>query len=147
MKIANVIIDGKTRQVDKGFSYRIPAELEDKARVGVRVRVPFGRGDRHEIGYVIKVEEKENNGKIKEIAEVLDEAPLFDREKLVEAYWIKNRYFSTFADAIKLFLPPGQAPAHISISPARTETWLWRSATWRLCATSVPRLWSGSWIF
>ena len=107
MKIANVIIDGKTRQVDKGFSYRIPAELEDKARVGVRVRVPFGRGDRHEIGYVIKVEEKENNGKIKEIAEVLDEAPLFDREKLVEAYWIKNRYFSTFADAIKLFLPPG----------------------------------------
>ena len=113
MKIANVIIDGKTRQVDKGFSYRIPEGLDSAVSVGVRVRVPFGRGDRHEIGYVIKVEEKENSGKIKEIMQVLDDAPLFDREKLVEAYWIKNRYFSTFADSIKLFLPPGSA-AHLT---------------------------------
>ncbi|MBQ7036452.1 MAG: primosomal protein N' [Clostridia bacterium] len=116
MKIANIIIDGKTRQVDKGFSYRIPEKLENIARVGVRVRVPFGAGDRHEIGYVIKVEEKETGGKIKDIAAVLDDAPLFDREKLVEAYWIKNRYFSTFADAIKLFLPPG--------SGARLTEWV-----------------------
>ncbi len=113
MKIAKIIIDGKTRQVDKGFSYRIPEALEKAVCVGVRVRVPFGGGDRHEIGFVIKVENQENAENLKEIAAVLDDSPLFDREKLVEAYWIKNRYFSTFADAIKLFLPPGSG-AHLT---------------------------------
>ena len=109
MKVASVIIDSRTRQVDKGYSYRIPDALHASVVVGVRVRVPFGGGNRHEVGYVIKVEEQEGTAKIKEIAEVLDVAPLFNREKLLEAYWIKNRYFSTFADAIKLFLPPGSA--------------------------------------
>ncbi len=109
MKAASVIIDGRTRQVDKSFSYRIPEALLDSVFVGVRVRVPFGGGNRHEVGYVIKVEEIPENEKIKDIAQVLDSLPLFDREKLLEAYWIKNRYFSTFADAIKLFLPPGSA--------------------------------------
>ncbi len=107
MKVASVIIDSRTRQVDKGYSYRIPEAFLASVVVGVRVRVPFGGGNRHEVGYVIKVEEQEISEKIKDIAEVLDTAPLFNREKLLEAYWIKNRYFSTFAEAIKLFLPPG----------------------------------------
>ena len=104
LKTASVIIDSRIRQVDKGFSYRIPDALSASVRVGVRVRVPFGGGNRQAIGYVIKVEEGDKNENCKEIAEVLDEAPLFDREKLLEAYWIKNRYFSTFAGA-----PPGFA--------------------------------------
>ncbi len=107
MRLASVIIDGRTRQVDKGFSYRVPAFLLSQVQVGVRVRVPFGGGNRHEVGYVIKVENTECDEELKEIREVLDTTPLFDREKLLEAYWIKNRYFSTFSDAIKLFLPPG----------------------------------------
>ncbi len=109
MKAASVIIDGKTRQVDKAFTYRIPEALSDAVVVGVRVRVPFGGGNRHEVAYVIKVWECGDDDKVKDIVEVLDAFPLFDREKLLEAYWIKNRYFSTFADAVKLFLPPGSA--------------------------------------
>ncbi len=107
MRAASVIIDGKTRQVDKDFTYRVPEELWDAVVVGVRVRVPFGGGNRHEVAFVIKVWECTDDEKVKDIAEVLDQTPLFDREKLLEAYWIKNRYFSTFADAVKLFLPPG----------------------------------------
>ncbi len=107
MKTASVILDSRTRQVDKSFSYRIPDALLASARVGVRVRVPFGGGNRQEIGFVIKVEDTAADPAMKEIVAVLDDAPLFDREKLMEAYWIKNRYFSTFSDAIKLFLPPG----------------------------------------
>jgi len=109
LRAASVIIDGKTRQVDKDFTYRVPEELWDAVVVGVRVRVPFGGGNRHEVAFVIKVWECTDDEKVKDIAEVLDQTPLFDREKLLEAYWIKNRYFSTFADAVKLFLPPGSA--------------------------------------
>ena len=107
MKVASIVIDGKTRQVDKEYTYRIPDSLSDAVRVGVRVRVPFGGGNRHEIGFVIKVFICAEEQNIKDVMSVLDAEPLFDRGKLLEAYWIKNRYFSTFADAIKLFLPPG----------------------------------------
>lgn len=110
--------------MDKGFSYRIPAALEKTVEVGIRVRVPFGGGNRHEVGFVIKTEEGSADEKIKDIAEVLDAVPLFNREKLLEAYWIKNRYFSTFADAIKLFLPPG--------STAKLTEWV------RLLKNDVP---------
>jgi len=109
LKAASVIIDGKTRQVDKSYTYRIPDSLSDAVMVGVRVRVPFGGGNRHEVGFVIKVFDCEEDHNIKDVSAVLDASPLFDREKLLEAYWIKNRYFSTFVDAIKLFLPPGSA--------------------------------------
>lgn len=109
MIIASVIIDGRTRQVDKAFSYRVPQSLAAEVEVGVRVRVPFGGGNRHEVAYVIKVENKAWTEEIKDVQEVLDAAPLFDRQKLLEAYWIKNRYFSTFSEAIKLFLPPGSS--------------------------------------
>ncbi len=109
LKVAKVVIDNRTRQVDKAFTYRIPEALRDTVMVGVRVRVPFGAGNRHVIGFVTKVEECPEHSDMKDIAEVLDETPIFDREKLLEAYWIKNRYFSTFGDAIKLFLPPGHA--------------------------------------
>lgn len=95
--------------MDRDYTYRIPEAFEESVSVGVRVRVPFGGGNRHEVGFVIKVCEQNEDDKVKDIAEVLDTAPLFDREKLLEAYWIKNRYFSTFAEAIKLFLPPGSA--------------------------------------
>ncbi len=106
---ANVIIDSLAKPVDRGFSYRVPEALCKEVVVGVRVRVPFGAGNRQEIGYIIKVEKTEENAELKDILEVLDKKPLFDRNILLEAYHIKNRYFAPFSAAIKLFLPPGSA--------------------------------------
>ena len=71
MRAASVIIDGKTRQVDKDFTYRVPEELWDAVVVGVRVRVPFGGGNRHEVAFVIKVWECTDDEKVKDIAEVI----------------------------------------------------------------------------
>ena len=32
--------------IDKPYDYRVPAELRDKVLPGIRVMVPFGRGNR-----------------------------------------------------------------------------------------------------
>ncbi|MDD6308120.1 MAG: primosomal protein N' [Clostridia bacterium] len=109
MKIASVIMDSGARPLDRGFSYSVPSCLDDAVMVGVRVRVPFGAGNRQAVAYVIKVSEAEEEENLKAIAEVLDAKPLFDRNILLEAYWIKNRYFVPFSVALKLFLPPGSS--------------------------------------
>lgn len=107
MRIASVVIDSNTKKTDKIFDYSIPAVLHDTAVFGVRVFVPFGKSDKKTLGYIIKTYDGEPEFNLKEILSVIDEKPIFNRKTLLEAYWIKNRFFSSFCDAIKLFLPPG----------------------------------------
>ena len=40
---ADVLVELKTKKIDKTFTYLIPDELKDKICVGIRVLVPFGR--------------------------------------------------------------------------------------------------------
>ncbi len=105
MKIASVVIDSTVRRVDKIFDYIIPENLQ-KAQVGMRVKVPFSGKNRKESGYIIKIYEKEKEN-LKEIEEILDKEPFLTRERIFEAYWIKERYFCTFAEALRLFMPAG----------------------------------------
>ncbi len=72
MKFASIIVDINTKSLDKIFYYSIPANLEDKVKIGMRVNLPFGKGNRAIQGYIIDIFDflKENAG-IKDIA--LDE--------------------------------------------------------------------------
>ena len=44
--IAKIIVDNKSKQVDKPFDYLVPKELEGKIKIGSRVLVPFSSGNR-----------------------------------------------------------------------------------------------------
>ena len=50
--IAKVVINSKTRATDRLFDYNIPKELENKISVGMRVKVPFGRSNKHTEAYI-----------------------------------------------------------------------------------------------
>ena len=43
--IAKVIVDVPLMQTDKPYSYQIPSEFEDMVEAGMRVHVPFGKGN------------------------------------------------------------------------------------------------------
>lgn len=109
--IARVVVDAGTLFVDRIFDYAVPRTLLDSAAVGVRVEVPFGAGNKRYVGFIIALSKESSGGvaleKIKDICAVIDDKPLFTRQRLLEAYWLKTRYFCTFADALKLFLPQG----------------------------------------
>lgn len=106
--IVKVCVDARTSYVDRIFEYSVPKALRDKVKVGARVEVPFGGGNKRYIGYILPGEGS-GGRELKEIIRVVDEEPLIDTARLREAYRIGLRYFSTFAEAIKLFLPPGTA--------------------------------------
>ncbi|WP_161949529.1 hypothetical protein, partial [Streptococcus suis] len=44
--LAQIIVDVPLMQTDQAYSYRIPSDLEEGLMVGVRVHVPFGKGNR-----------------------------------------------------------------------------------------------------
>ncbi|MFR9374437.1 hypothetical protein ACLVUA_12980, partial [Streptococcus pneumoniae] len=53
MALAKIIVDVPLMQTDQPYSYRIPEEFEGMLEVGMRVHVPFGKGNRLIQGIVL----------------------------------------------------------------------------------------------
>ncbi|MGM0395801.1 MAG: primosomal protein N' [Bacillota bacterium] len=108
MSFAEIIIDHKSSSVDKQFTYRIPPELEDEARTGVRVVVPFGRYNKPMMGIMVgKNKDSHISNRIKDIIRVLDDKPLISEKRLKLAKWIKDEYLCTGIESLQPILPPG----------------------------------------
>ncbi len=57
-KICAVAIAASTFSIDKLYDYTLPSALVQKANIGCRVLVPFGRGNRHIEGIILAFREK-----------------------------------------------------------------------------------------
>ena len=102
--VAEVIIDIKSRQVNKSFDYHIPAYLEDILQVGFRVSVPFGNTIR--MGYIINIKEESNyNKKIKDIIDTIDVTNIFSDEFIELGKYIAENYFTFYAKAFDSMIP------------------------------------------
>lgn len=104
--IAQVVIDCVTNVFDKEYSYAIPENLIDKAKVGCRVTVPFGRSNQKRIGMIVGFS-GESSKKLKEIYDVTDNEPVLNDEMLKLVKSIAERTFCTFFDVVKAILPTG----------------------------------------
>ena len=62
MAIAKIIVDVPLMQTDQPYSYRIPEEFEGMLEVGMRVHVPFGKGNRLIQGIVLGLESQSDEG-------------------------------------------------------------------------------------
>ena len=110
-KYALVIIDISRRGLDRPFSYLVPDNLRDRVRAGSIVMVPFGKGNTLRKGYVAGFSDNTDvpDEKIKEIAETVEPARGYTLEDDSEFYlrlaaWMKNRYGSTMATAMRTVL-------------------------------------------
>jgi primosomal protein N' (replication factor Y) len=91
--VARVVIN---RPLETTFDYLVPDALREQLQPGERVRVPFGGGNQHLIGYCVEVgpftqligPERSKNGsppKLKSIDGVLDREPLLTPRMLEHA--------------------------------------------------------------
>ena len=53
--IARVAVSAATYAIDKPYDYLIPERLIPKVRTGVRVTVPFGKGNKTREGFILAV--------------------------------------------------------------------------------------------
>ncbi|MBR0535475.1 MAG: primosomal protein N' [Clostridia bacterium] len=107
---ALVAVEGLVYHFDAPYSYKIPFELEEKAKAGCRVMVPFGNANKKKQGLILSVKpllEADNAMKLKNISSVLDDKPLFDEERLQLVTWLKENTFCTLFEAAKAMLPAG----------------------------------------
>ena len=101
---AGVAVSAAVFAIDKPYSYKIPDGM--RVLAGMRVMVPFGRGNRRCEGIVLQTAEGDD-AKLKPIERVLDEEPVLDERRLRLAAFIRERCFCTFYEAARAILPAG----------------------------------------
>ena len=103
MQIAKIAMEAATYAIDKPYSYGVPAGMD--VSVGCRVLVPFGRGNRTSEGIVLSLDEGLPDGPLKTVRLNLDGVPVISPREIKLAFWMRQRYFCTFYDAIRTVLP------------------------------------------
>ncbi len=105
--IVKVAVSAAPYHIDKPYDYLVPAELKDSAVPGVRVTVPFGRGNKLSEGMILARGEGKKVQGLKALSAVLDREPVLDGDGLALALWMRQRYFCTLSEAIRTILPAG----------------------------------------
>ena len=105
--IAKVAVSAAPYHIDKPYDYLVPADLVDRARPGVRVTVPFGRGNKPSEGLILARGEGGKFQGLKALSAVLDREPVLDGAGLALALWMRQRYFCTMFEAARTILPAG----------------------------------------
>ena len=100
---ANVLVEVSHINIDKPFTYVVPDSLLEKIKIGKRVRVPFN--NRILEGFVIGLEETDNNIELKEIIDVVDEDIILTDELLELGKIISKKYLSTLISSYQVMLP------------------------------------------
>ena len=106
-KYADIIIDISHEKLDKTFQYVVPERLWEKVEAGTCVLVPFGKGNRLRKGYVASIGRQAAYApeKLKEIADVEENAISAEERYIALAAWMKEQYGSTLIAALKTVLP------------------------------------------
>ena len=102
--IAQLAVAAAVYAIDKPYSYRVPEGMQ--VQPGLRVLVPFGRGNRRSEAVVLALQDTAQRD-LKVIERALDDAPILSQAQLQLAAFMKERYFCTFYEAVKAILPAG----------------------------------------
>ena len=102
--IAKIAVSAANFAIDKPYSYLIPPNMT--LMPGVRVMVPFGRGNRRTEGIVLGLQEGNGDG-LKTVERCLDEEPVLSDTMLHLAAFVRNRYFCSMYDSVRAMLPAG----------------------------------------
>lgn len=105
--LCQVAVSAAAYQFDKPYLYRVPEDCASLACAGMRCVVPFGAGNRRREGLLLRVFRGEPQPNLKEVLQLLDEAPVLDAEGIQLALWMRERYFCTVHDAMRAMLPSG----------------------------------------
>lgn len=106
--VAKVAVSSTTYSFDTEYSYAVPSTFSSAAKVGCRVIVPFGKGNRRRIGFITRLYERDSyNPDLKLMHSVIDDEPLINDEMLKIIFWLKENTFCTLFEAYKCVVPTG----------------------------------------
>lgn len=107
MIYADIIVDISHENLDRSFQYLVPEKLEKDIRTGMVAAIPFGSGNRERRGYVVGLSESPRISpeKLKPLLGLVSSGETTEEKLVSLAAWMKERYGSTMAQALKTVIP------------------------------------------
>ncbi len=102
---AEVLIEYKVKSLDRSFTYKVPEDLENIIKIGMKVSIPFGAGDTLINGFVIDIKRDATLGNLKSIVNVIDPELILNEELLKLGEYLKDTTLSTLISAYQTMLP------------------------------------------
>ena len=78
--IASVIVDHRSRHVDRAFDYFVPQEMAAVIKIGSRVIVPFSSGNKEVEGFCVAIKDENDEKKLKSVIRIAND---IDRKSVV----------------------------------------------------------------
>lgn len=101
------------------FTYVVKKQHEDKIDIGIRVQAPIGRQKRE--GVIVSISQKTDfKGNVKAITEIIDSAPIFDKDLWKLIQWISKYYVSPIGKTATVI------PKNLSTDYKAPEFWFVR---------------------
>ncbi|AJT40993.1 primosomal protein N' [Psychromicrobium lacuslunae] len=123
LPIARVLVDSSLPHLDRPFDYRIPAELDEQAQPGVRVKVRFAGQEL--AGYLLeRVATASTEHRLANLSKVVSPVPVLTPEILSLAQSVAARYAGTVSDVLRVAIPPRVAKVEQSFTAAQEPTLL-----------------------
>ena len=91
--------------IDASYDYYIPQDLRAAVAPGVFVTVPFGHGNRKQIGLVVSIHHEATAKRIKSLAGLCSERICLSREMLSLCLWLHEQTLCTVGEAVRCVLP------------------------------------------
>ncbi len=114
-KVARVAVDMPLANLDRPFDYSIPAELSDKVRVGVRVKVRFAGRQRN--GFVVQLSDTASRDSLSPLTAVISAEQVLVPEVAGLIRDVADHYLGSFSDVVRAAVPP----RHATVEKAETS--------------------------
>jgi primosomal protein N' (replication factor Y) len=117
LPVARVAVDINLAHLNRLFDYSVPAEMNESAQAGVRVRVRFA--GRLVDGFIVERQQSSEH-RLAPLQRVISPLPVLTPTVLSLCQAVADRYAGTLADVLRFAVPPRHARAEKAVlaSPA-----------------------------
>ncbi len=103
-RVARVLIDSSLPHLDRLFDYEVPASMQDSARVGVRVKVPFGA--QQLAGFIVELlADHQPQIALRPLSKLVSDQVVLHPDVVAAAALVAERYAGTLWDVVRLAVP------------------------------------------
>ncbi len=100
--IIGVLVELSNKNIDKIFDYSVPSSMISKIKIGIRVKVPFGRMELE--GFIVEIKDC-TDVLVKDILAVIDDEVILNDELLELGKVMQKNTLSTLISCYQVMLP------------------------------------------
>ena len=100
-----VLTQISAKAVDQYYVYKVPKVFRDNIKIGIRVRIPFGKMELE--GFVMNIlnDTDYDKSKIRDISDVVDERPVLNKEMILLGKYMSKHLLCSLVSAYQVMLP------------------------------------------